>query len=238
MFEHHSFPLNPVEFFSLSCDCYHLPEDRRGFLLSDEIIGSDTSSQARSFGVSDISTLSLNEYILPSTHDLTGEEAFAKLAIAWSEEGLRLLIQVNQTATQSSYPNIENGDSVELFFDTRDLKSSGFNTRFCHHFFFLPHAVEGVSKGEKTHFRTEDQHPVCDPESLKCEIQLKTKRYQMKIFIPRQSLHGYDPRQFKRLGFTYRINRQGGEPQHFSVVSQDYHIDQQPSLWGSLILRT
>lgn len=58
----------------------------------------------------------------------------------------------------------------------------------------------------------------------------------MKIFIPSQCLYGYDPKQFDRLGFTYRINRAGGQPQHFSVISQEYQIDQQPSLWGSIKL--
>jgi hypothetical protein len=49
-------------------------------------------------------------------------------------------------------------------------------------------------------------------------------------------LYGYDPKQFDRVGFTYRINRHGGNPQHFAVVSKDYQIDQQPSLWGSIKL--
>jgi hypothetical protein len=58
----------------------------------------------------------------------------------------------------------------------------------------------------------------------------------MKIFIPSQALYGYDVKQFDRLGFTYRINRTGGKPQHFSVNSQDYQIEQQPSLWSSISL--
>jgi hypothetical protein len=101
----------------------------------------------------------------------------------------------------------------------------------------LPQAVEGTIKGEKTHFRTEDSHPLCDPQALYCQAQLRKNDYQMKIFIPSQCLYGYDPRQFNRLGFTYRINRHEGKSQHFSVISPDYQIDQQPSLWGSLILQ-
>jgi hypothetical protein len=173
---------------------------------------------------------------LPSTHRLTHEELFAKVAMGWNEEGVAAHLQVSQPASESSYPEIERGDSVELFFDTRDLKSAGFNTRFSHHFFFLPQSVEGVAKGEKTHFRTEDSHPLCDPQELYCQTQLKKNDYSMKIFIPTQCLYGYDPKQFDRLGFTYRINRHGGKPQHFAVVSQDYQIDQQPSLWGSIKL--
>lgn len=210
MLENSSFSLNPVHFFALSCDCRALSD-------KDQVP-------------------SLTAYALPSTHRLTQEDSFAKLAMGWHEEGIALHIQVNQAPTHLSYPHIEQGDSVELFFDTRDLKSSGFNTRFCHHFFFLPQAVDGISKGEKTHFRTEDSHPLCDSQALHCQTQVKKESYQMKIFIPSQCLYGYDPKQFDRLGFTYRINRAGDAPQHFAVVSQDYQIEQQPSLWGSIQL--
>lgn len=211
MFESELFSLNPVHFFALSCDCLYL----------------STKDQVPT----------LTGYALPLTQRLTREDAFAKIAIGWNEEGIGVQVQVNQPASESFYPEIEEGDSIELFFDTRDLKSVGFNTRFCHHFFFLPQAVEGMTKGEKTRFRTEDNHLLCDPQALYCQTQLKKNNYQMKIFIPSQCLYGYDPRQFNRLGFTYRINRHKGKPQHFSVVSQDYQVDQQPSLWGSLILQ-
>ncbi len=210
MFDQEPFSLNPVNFFAIACDCHYL-------------------SKKEHFP-------SFSQYTLPSTHSLTNEEAFAKIAMGWNEEGIGLQIQVNQAAGHSFYPKVEQGDSVELFIDTRDLKSAGFNTRFCHHFFFLPEAVEGVIAGEKTHFRTEDSHLLCDSQELELQVQLRKKDYTMKIFIPSQSLHGYDPKQFDRLGFTYRINRYGDAPQHFSIISQEYQVDQQPSLWGSLKL--
>lgn len=210
MFENPILPINPIHFFAISCDCNYLsyPEE----------------------------VPSLIKHLLPSTHDLTHEESFAKVAMGWREEGISLNIQVKRSVIQSFYPKIEQGDSIELFFDTRDLKSAGFNTRFCHHFFFLPTALDGVYKGEITRFRTEDSHPLCDSQLLECQTQIKKNNYQMKIFIPSQCLYGYDPKQFDRLGFTYRINRHQGKPQHFAVVSEDYQIDQQPSLWGSLNL--
>ncbi len=210
MFEQELFSLNPVQFFALSCDC--------SYLIQKEQMPS------------------LITHALPSTQRLTREEHFAKVALGWNEEGIAIQVQVNQPASESFYPKIEEGDSVELFIDTRDLKSTGFNTRFCHHFFFLPQAVEGVTKGEKTHFRTEDKHSLCDPQALHCQTQLRRNHYLMKIFISTQCLYGYDSRQFDRLGFTYRINRPKGKPQHFTVVSQDYQLEQQPSLWGSIKL--
>jgi len=207
-----AFSLNPVHFFAISCSCLQLTGQNR------------------------FPSFALHQ--LPSTQPLTHEDSFSSLAMGWSEEGISLSIQVKGVPIRPRYPSIEQGDSVELFFDTRDLKTAGFNTRFCHHFFFLPQAVEGVFKGEKTHFRTEDSHPLCNPDDLECHTDVKKNRYLMKIFIPSQCLYGYDPMQFRRIGFTYRINRFGGEPQHFSVVSPEYQIEQQPSLWGSLQLES
>lgn len=211
MIENEAFFLNPVHFFALSCDCHYL-----------------STTQTPSF----------THDLLPSSQGLTGEENFAKLAMGWHEEGIGVHLQVNQPATRSFYPELGRGDGIELFFDTRDLKSAGFNTRFCHHFFFLPQPVEGISKGEKTHFRTEDSHPLCDPQALHCQVQLRKKEYTMKIFIPAQCLYGYDPKQFDRIGFTYRMHRFGGAPQHFAAVSTDFQIEQQPSLWASIKLIT
>ncbi|WP_068469049.1 hypothetical protein [Candidatus Protochlamydia phocaeensis] len=210
MFGDVPFSLNPSNFFALSCDCKHLAKKEQ--------------------------TLTWSAYALPDTSRLCHEYAFAKVAMGWHEEGLAFQIQVDQPFVRSSYPDLSRGDSVELFIDTRDLKSAGFNTRFCHHFYFLTQPVEDHLCGEITHFRTEDNHPLCDPQALQCQTQLGSSQYKMKIFIPTQCLYGYDPKQFDRLGFTYRINRVGGPPQHFSVVSQDYQIDQQPSLWASIRL--
>src|SRR5262245_45581883 len=121
MFENDIFSLNPVQFFALSCDCSYLSKKQQ--------------------------VPSLTGCALPSTQHLTREKSFAKVAIGWNEEGVGVQVQVNQPVSETFYPEIEKGDSVELFLDTRDLKSAGFNTRFCHHFFFLPQAVEGMIKG-------------------------------------------------------------------------------------------
>lgn len=210
MFEDQSFALTPSNFFAISCDCHYLSK-------KDLVPAFSTQS-------------------LPTTSHLCHEQAFAKVAMGWHETGLGFYIQVDQPCIRTSFPTIEKGDSIELLIDTRDLKSAGFNTRFCHHFYFLPQAVEGHQYGEITRFRTEDSHPLCDAQLLQCEVKDGLDSYKLKIFIPSQCLYGYDPKQFDRLGFTYRINRASGKPQHFSVVSQEYQIDQQPSLWGSIRL--
>lgn len=211
------FSLAPVSFFQISFDCYYLDD------------GSNNT-------LSKLSKQKLEKYLIPDTSKLCGESSFAKIAMGWNQEGIEVLAIVNESFQQSSYPDVSLGDSVELMFDTRDVKTSGFNTRFCHHFFFLPEAIEGHQAGEITRFRTEDVHELCDPNDLKVKYQSNFRGYSLQIFIPRECLYGYDPDQFNRLGFTYRINRFKKNSQHFSVVSEDFQVEQQPSLWSSMRL--
>lgn len=209
-------PLTPINFFQIGAECRHLPEGKGFPLLTKQ---------------------SAKKYLLPDTSSLCSEEAFADVSMGWSEDGIEVFIDSASPFRKGRYPDVEQGDSVELFFDTRDVKTSGFNTRFCHHFFFLAEGIEGHFAGEITRFRTEDTHPLCDAKELKIKSSLTSKGYTLNIFIPTHCLYGYDPAQFNRLGFTYRINRAEGFPQHFSAVTEDFPIEQQPSLWGSLTLK-
>ena len=176
------------------------------------------------------------KYLLPDLSSLCSEDAFAQVACGWSTEGVEFYVESTEAFTRSSFPDVVRGDSIELWIDPRDIKTAGFNTRFCHHFFFLLEAIDGHVAGEITRFRTEDAHELCDPHRLEIKAKLYTNGYRAQIFIPNDCLHGYDPDQFDRLGFTYRINRAKGFAQHYSVVTEDYQIEQQPSLWSSLKL--
>ncbi len=131
---------------------------------------------------------------------------------SWLERGgMCVQVVVKGSFNEPQFPNFQAGDSVELFFDTRDVKTSGFNTKFCHHFYFLPEAIENegeaIQAGEATRFRTEDVHELCSPQLLEVKTTKGGKEVKMDIFIPKECLHGYDPSLFERLGFTYRINR-------------------------------
>ena len=99
-------------------------------------------------------------------------------------------------------------------------------------FFFLPQAVEGIQAGEITRFRTDDGHELCDPGELHLKSEITKLKYILKIFIPSNCLNGYDPGECNHLGFSYRVNRYGGMPQHFSVVSDEFAFEQQPALWS------
>ncbi|NGX53831.1 MAG: hypothetical protein K1000chlam4_00551 [Chlamydiae bacterium] len=264
-------PLTPVHFFALGAECHHY-SGRKELPLPKKHLLSDLS-------------------------DLTGDQTFAEVSLGWSKKGITATIRVSRSTIEPFFPDFTAGDSVEFFIDTRDVKTSGSNTRFCHHFYFLPLPVqtngESIQAGEVTRFRTDDSHELCDSSLLyvACERERKKnvsvqrvsrlkgssccdssgslrrvnsqsaideeqnygdgaagrdkgtgkpserlQKYTLQLFIPAVALHGYDPSQFDRLGFTYRINRYDDTPQHFSASSEDFSIEQYPSTWASLKL--
>lgn len=172
-------------------------------------------------------------YQLPDTSSFLAEDHFADVALAWHEGGIEVQVQVHQKFEGSVYPKFEEGDAIELFIDTRDLKEAGFPTRFCHHFLILPQEVQGVRALELTRFRNEDSHPLCDPEAIRVKAEMSTRDYTLQIHLPAEILHGYDPKAFDKMGFTYAIHRPKRPSQHFAVSSSYVQISQHPSLWAS-----
>ncbi len=173
-------------------------------------------------------------YLLSDTSDLLNEEPFAAVSMAWNEKALLCTVKVRKGFDESHFPNVAKGDAIELFIDTRDLKTAGAPTRFCHHFVFFPHT--DFPSQEITRLRAEEERPLADQNDLIVTSSKERKSYLLDIAITRDALFGYDPGNFKRLGFTYRINRYRGDPQHFAVSSFEYSIEKHPALWASFEL--
>lgn len=210
-----TFSVMPADFFQFSFDLHHIdpqPLASLGKRLYHE------------------------RYRLPDLTYLCGESPFAEVYMAWNKEGLACHLLAQEPFRRANYPEVSRGDGLELFIDTRDVKSSGYNTRYCHHFFCLPEAVDAHHAGELTHFRTDDSHEWCNGDDLQVKAALHAASYSLTLFIPAHCIVGYDPDNFDRLGFAYRINRAIGPPQHFCVVGSEFQIEQQPSLWSTMRL--
>ncbi|PCI95545.1 hypothetical protein COB11_01845 [Candidatus Aerophobetes bacterium] len=176
-------------------------------------------------------------YLLPDYSDLLDEEAFADVAMCFDKRGIEARVFVEKTFEDVSFPKVQAGDSIELFFDTRDYKGASTVTKFCHHFVFLPKDVGELTACEITKFRGDDTRELADPKLLSCETTFKKDSYEMRIFIDNEALYGFDPSQFKRLGFAYRINRKRKHPQHFTASTREFQIERFPSVWATLQLK-
>lgn len=208
-------PLNPVHFFGMSVDC-HFVKGKKGMTLP-------------------------KDYLLPNLSRFHGDLNFAEVALGWNQEGIFGSVFVSGSFEIALYPDYLAGDAVEIFIDTRDRKTAGFPTRFCHHFFFLPAPVQtedgDVVAAEVTHFRTDDRHELADAAKLYVATEKVKKQTVLNFFIPAECLHGYDPKEFDRLGFNYCISKKKRDSaQFFSASGEDFTIEQHPFLWASLKL--
>ncbi len=200
-------PLTPLSFFTISAEIPYLKKAPKQWLK--------------------------NPYLLPDTSAYLNEESFAKIAMGWNEDGFLFHIAVEKSFEEACFPEVEKGDGIEIFIDTRDLKSSKVMTRFCHHFVFLPKEVGGVLAKEVTSFRGEDSHALADSDHLKSKSTFGKGCYTVDIEIPTTALCGFEER---KVGFNYRITRPKYEGQHFAVSSRAFAINRHPSLWGTLNL--
>jgi hypothetical protein len=198
-----------VQFFGINSDCNYI----KGSLKPDKI------------------------FLLPDTSDLLGEASFADVYAGWNVEKLSFRIHSRAPFQKAGEGDFRREDCVELFIDTRDLKTKRVISKFCHHFIFFPVQVQNFYGREITRFHNEDVHRLCHPEDLQVVSYLEDGGYTLSIEIPSACLHGYDPLSFSRIGFTYRINRTDGPPQHFAVSSEEYAIEQHPATWGTLTLK-
>lgn len=141
--------------------------------------------------------------------------------MGWSQEGLYIAVTYPKMVFEVDPVKYQNGDAIELFFDTRDQKKGTHMTPFCHHFLFYPEKVAGLYGKEVTTFRGDEKHDLANPYDLKLERSGKF----LQIYIPSHALHGFDPSLFNRLGFNYILHQKGEEPKQLTALA--------PSAWSS-----
>ncbi len=173
---------------------------------------------------------------VPDISNLLDETKFGSVSLAWSEEGIAGKALIKKKFEGSFFPDYTKGDSLEIFIDTRDHKKSRFASRFCHHYVFLAGEVNGIQAEEVSRFRSEDTHPLCSSLDLKVSCRVDDQSYELCFMIQESALHGYDPSQFSRIGFAYKINRVKGKSQHFPCSSKRFELFEHPSLWSSITL--
>jgi hypothetical protein len=173
---------------------------------------------------------------LPETESYLDENADSRFYMAWNEEGIFFQGEIFSDTIEASSPEFRRGDSLELFFDTRNIKSQGYITKFCHQFVIFPEKVDGYFMKEVTRFRNEDMHNLADPSFFDINIEVKEGTYLIDLFIPSKCLYGFDSSRLDRLGFTYRVNKKGRPPEHFSLSSEEVQIERNPFFWSTALL--
>jgi hypothetical protein len=182
-----------------------------------------------------------SKYRLPGFGHLAGRPVFADVRAAWNPEGLVFTVRVagKKQTPWCREQRIEESDGLRIWIDTRDTKSIHRASRFCHQFAFLPSGGDaGFEKPVAapvgiTRAREEPQ-PV-PFGGLKVHSEKRIDGYQLTALIRSEALTGFDPEDHPQLGFSYAvIDREHGW-QTFSL-GPEYPFQEDPSLWGSLLL--
>ena len=178
--------------------------------------------------------------LLPDLRAVDGDPGFARMHLAWDEDGLYLALQVDgKTNIVSHRQHPRSADALFVWIDTRDVRDVHRAGRFCHQFAALPRGG-GSDRHSATAWqlpirRAREQAAICAPEKLKVASKVRKDGYSLELALPAAVLNGYDPSANPRLGFTYLVcdHELGG--QTWSVPG-GLPFDHDPSTWATVEL--
>jgi len=175
------------------------------------------------------------DFELTSISSLLDESPFADIGIRWHMDGIMVFAEVKKSFSDTDITHFAKGDALEIFIDTKNIKTAVSIHKFCHHFVCMAKEKDGVQAQEITRFRLEDSHPLAKTEHIPIHSSFTKSSYSMNIWLSKDILHGYDPSQYPSIGFEYRLHGSRMPPQHFSL-SKDINFDKHPALWSELKL--
>lgn len=177
------------------------------------------------------------KYRIPDLTALDGREAFADVYAAWNERGLYFAADVkNAAGAKVDERRPLQGDGLQVWVDTRNVRNAHRASRYCHHFFFLPGAANRKPRGGQVAIRRARAHSkLCDPSELKVASDASGTGYSMEVHLPAEVLTGFEPEENRLLGFTYLLqDRKRGR--QFWTADEPLPVSYDPSLWGTVEL--
>lgn len=195
---------------------------------------SDWPDNALMPGIRHSQTIGVNRSELPVPNVLVG----------WREDGLYFGFEVFDRDIQGAPPKgwWWTRDHVEFWLSTRppEPDQDGYNL-YSHQFFFTPIDWPGddgllgqVGQWHRSGDALEDHRiPHTD---MKNAVRIFPDRYVVEIFIPKDSLHGFDPAQHSRLAFNIHIRNFQQATDYFWSAPKEVMTQLRPGTWGTLML--
>lgn len=181
--------------------------------------------------------------LVPFPSSMESATAFASCSLGWNQHGLAILVSVEGKSTwPRCSPNAAySSDCVRLWLDTRDTQTIHRASRYCHHFCLLPigDGADGMDPVIKQFpiSRASEDAPQIDEDTVLLESQVTKSGYTVAAWFPQETLHGFDPDSYARLGFYICINDHELGRQFFTV-GDEFPYQNDPSLWVSLELKS
>jgi hypothetical protein len=159
----------------------------------------------------------LNEQcMIPAFSSLSSARRFAEAYIAWSPAGIFFQVilkafgpDIADTKATNMNPN---GYRCSLYLDTRWSPDVHRATSFCHRFDFIlirptKSMPEQRGHGELAPIQRARAAPAdVHPKDISVSTYLMTGGYEIKAFLPAETLTGYSPEEFQDVGVFYTIN--------------------------------
>jgi hypothetical protein len=161
--------------------------------------------------------------------------------IGWNESGLlfSLVVSNKRQSLWCRKTQQEESDGIHLCLDTRDIKDIHRASRFCHRLLFMPTG----SGQEQSHpsaawlpIHRAKEHPnAIDLSQIKMQSKVSTTGYRLDVFLPGKILTGFEPLEYPNLGFHFVVmDREHGNSYFLNAPPLPH--DQDPSLWGTLLM--
>jgi hypothetical protein len=169
------------------------------------------------------------------------ENSFADVSMAWSADGVVINVRV---AGKKQPPwcregRLEDSDGLQVWIDTRATLNIHRASRYCHRFVFLP--VGGGQRQDEPladqlliNRARENARPI-RPRELQVASRVSKTGYWIAAFVPAVALGGYDPHQYRQLGFTYAVYDRELGLQTFAT-GPAFPYDEDPTCWATLEL--
>jgi hypothetical protein len=169
------------------------------------------------------------------------ERKFADVRMAWSMEGLTLTVRVEgkKQPTWCREGRLEDSDGLQVWIDTRATLNIHRASRYCHRYAFLPAGggrgqAEPVADQLLINRARENARPI-RPRELQVASRVTKSGYSLAAFMPAVALGGYDPHQYRQLGFTYSVYDRELGLQTFAT-GVGFPFDEDPTCWAALDL--
>ncbi len=169
------------------------------------------------------------------------ERGFADVRMAWSADGLVFNVRVDgkKQPVWCREGRLEDSDGLQVWIDTRATLNIHRASRYCHRYAFLP-AGGGQRQDEPLadqlliNRARENARPI-RPRELQVASRITKTGYWLAAFIPAVALAGYDPQQYRQLGFTYAVYDRELGLQTFAT-GPAFPYDEDPTCWATLEL--
>ncbi len=178
---------------------------------------------------------------LPQTALLDGRDPWAEVRVGWNPRGLAIGVEA-----EGDLIGLSAGDQSEglyggsFWVDTRDTRDVSRATRFCHRF-----DATFAHGGTKTSLdatvrprpinRAVADAPIAKANLIQATAERTKSGWRLELFLPAESLNGFDPDNNRRLGFCYQVT-DPAQPLELLGVGREFPIGENPSLWSTLEL--